>query len=69
MVPTAEAPFHGLGGGNETVGTILNCLKNDVTEEEIVRVLADTFSGSREEMAEDVRSVISKLRSVGALDE
>lgn len=68
MIPTAEAPFHGLGEGNETVKVILNCLEKDTTEE-IVNALEAEFEGSREEMAEDVHSVISKLRAIGAIDE
>lgn len=69
LIPLAEAPFHGLGEGNETVWVILNCLTTDTTEEQIVDTLADTFEGSREEMAEDVRSVIAKLKAIGAIDE
>ena len=69
LIPTAEAAFHGLGEGNKTVGVILNCLKKDTTEEKIVDALAAEFDGSREEMAEDVRSVIAKLRKIGAIDE
>ncbi len=69
LIPTAEAPFHGLGEGNETVRAILNCLAKDTTEEEIVNALEAEFEGSREEMTEDVRSVISKLRAIGAIDE
>lgn len=69
LVPTASAPFHGLGQGNETVGTILNCLKNNTTEEEIVNALEAKFDGNREEMTADVRSVIEKLKSIGAIDE
>lgn len=69
LVPTAQAPFHGLGQGNATVGVILECLSRDVTEEEIVSTLASRFSGSREEMAEDVASVVSELRRIGAVIE
>ncbi len=69
LIPTAKAPFHGLGEGNETVGVILNCLTQDCTEEEIVKALAAKFDGNREEMAEDVRSVVAKLRAIGAIDE
>ncbi len=69
LVPTAAAPFHGLGEGNQTVGVILNCLTKDTTEEEIVDALAAAFDGNREEMAEDVRAVIAKLRAIGAIDE
>lgn len=69
LVPTAQAPFHGLGQGNDTVYVILDCLKNDTTEEKIVDALAEKYDGSRDEMAEDVRSVISKLRKIGAIVE
>lgn len=69
LIPTAVAPFHGLGEGNATVGVILNCLIKETTEEEIVDKLADTFLGRRKDMEEDVRSVIAKLRSIGAIDE
>ena len=69
LVPTAAAPFHGVGEGNETVGVILNCLTEDTTEEKIVDELAARYTGSREEMAEDVSSVIAKLRAIGAIDD
>ena len=69
LIPTAAAPFHGLGEGNATVGVILNCLTNDVTEEEIVDALAAKFNGNREEMKEDVSTAIAKLRAIGAIDE
>lgn len=69
LIPTAAASFHGLGEGNETVGVILTCLTEDTTEEAIVDVLAAEYTGSRREMREDVRSVIAKLRAIGAIDE
>lgn len=69
LIPTAGASFHGLGEGNGTVGAILNCLTEDTTEEKIVEALADRFSGSREDMTEDVHAVIAKLSAIGAIDE
>ena len=69
LIPTAKAPFHGLGEGNETVWVILNCLTKDTTEEAIVEALAAAFTGSRAEMEEDVRSVLAKLRAIGAIEE
>ena len=69
LVPTAEAPFNGLGEGNEPVGVILNCLREDTTEAQIVDALAAAFTGSREEMAEDVSAVLAQLRAIGAIDE
>ena len=69
LIPTAAAPFQGLGEGNKTFGVILDRLKNETTEEEIVDALEAEFIGDREDMAEDVRSVIEKLRAIGAIDE
>ena len=36
IVPTAGADFHGLIQGNKTLAAIVECLSNDVTEDEIV---------------------------------
>ncbi len=69
LIPTAAAPFHGIGEGNKTFGAILHCLTKDTTEEAIVSALAERFAGSREDMAEDVSLVISRLRAIGAIDE
>ena len=69
LIPTADASFHGLGEGNETVGVILRCLTEETDEEKIVDALAEAFDGSRAEMEQDVRSVIDKLRAIGAIDE
>lgn len=69
LVPTADAPFHGLVQGNETIDFILNYLQNDVTEEEIVSALAAEYNGNIEDMREDVAKALSELRKIGALDE
>lgn len=69
LIPTAAASFHGLGEGNRTVGFILNRLTRETTEEKITDALAAEFIGDREEMAQDVRAIIEKLRAIGAIDE
>ncbi len=69
LIPTASAPFHGIGEGDETVGVILDCLKKDTTEAAIVDALAAKFIGDRDEMAQDVHAVIEKLRAIGAIDD
>ena len=68
LVPTAEAPFHGLMQGNETLDFILNFLKNDVTEEEIISALAAEYEGNIDDMREDVASALEQLRKIGALE-
>ncbi|HBE14769.1 MAG TPA: hypothetical protein DCY72_00765 [Ruminococcaceae bacterium] len=69
VVPTSDAPFHGLVQGNKTVGVILECLEHDTTEQEIVDTLCERYEGDRAEMAQDVADVIAKLRGIGAIDD
>ncbi len=68
LVPTADAPFHGLIQGNKTVGAILECLLDDVTEDDVVDALCERFSGDREIIREDVADTIRQLKAIGAVD-
>ena len=69
LVPTAQAPFHGLIQGNRTVGVILDCLLSDTTEEEIVRALSERFDGDEAVIREDVSDTLRQLKEIGAIDE
>ena len=69
VVPTAGAGFSGLVQGNKSVAVILECLENEVTEDEIVAELDKRFSGDKEQMMADVRDVVTKLKEIGAIDE
>ena len=69
VVPVAGADFHGVVQGNKTVRVILECLEKDTTEEAIVDVLCARFDGDRSLIAADVADVLSKLSSIGAIDE
>lgn len=69
LVPVAGAPFHGLVQGNKSVEVILDCLKTDTTEEEIVDTMCSRFKGDREIIEADVADVLTKLREIGAIDE
>ena len=69
LVPTAGAPFHGLIQGNKSVDVILDCLKSDTTEEEIVDNMCTRFKGDREIISADVADVIKRLKDIGAIDE
>lgn len=68
LVPTGDADFHGLIQGNVSVSVILECLENDVTEEEIVDIMCERFNCDRGIISEDVADVISRLRKIGAID-
>lgn len=69
LVSTGEASFRGLVQGNKTVATILTCLLEDTTEENIVRVLKEKYDGDESYMRADVSNVIEQLRSIGAIDD
>ena len=69
IVPTAGADFHGLIQGNKTLAAIVECLSNDVTEDEIVDSLCARFKGDRELIKADVAEAVSKLKEVGAIDD
>lgn len=69
VVPVAGAKFHGLVQGNNTVGVILDCLQNDVTQADIVNTLCERFNGDRALIEADVADVVSRLKEIGAIDE
>ena len=69
LVPTADAQFHGLVQGNDSVAVILECLERDVTEEEIVEEMCRRFSGDRELIASDVADTVNRLKAIGAINE
>lgn len=69
LVPTAEASFRGIVRCNKSVEAILRCLEHGADEEEIVRSLCDRFDGEESVIRADVKSVLSDLRGVGAIDE
>lgn len=69
LVPTGAAGFSGLVKGNKTLGVILDLLKNDTTEADIVAAMKARFSAPEEIITRDVNKAISELRKIGAIDE
>lgn len=64
-----EGMFSGIVRSNETAAFIVECLKQETTEEEIVNVLCEKYDAPRAVIALDVKKIMENLRSVGALDE
>lgn len=69
LVPAAGAGFAGLVKGNKTFGAILDLLKSEISEAEIVSALCARFDAPEAVIAKDVRKALAELRAVGALDE
>lgn len=69
MVATGAANFSGLVRSNPTAAYIVECLKQDTTEAEIVEKMLAKYDASAEVIVADVDKILGKLRSIGALDE
>ena len=64
----AAKHFHGMVRSNETAAFIIDCLKEDTTEEAIVDAMAGRYDAPRETIARDVHAVIEELDQIGALE-
>ena len=64
-----SSSFAGLIRNNKTAAFIVECLKEDTTQEKIVEAMLEKYDAPKEVLAKDVSEVIEKLRKVGALEE
>ena len=64
-----SSSFAGLIRSNKTAAFIVECLKEETTQEKIVEAMFEKYDAPRDVLAKDVSDVIEKLRKVGALDE
>ena len=69
LVPTGGAGFSGIVRGNKTLGAVLACLKNETTEEDIVKALKERFDAPEGAVERDVAKALAALRKIGAIDE
>ena len=69
MAPTGKAGFSGVVRGGKTLGVMLEALKNDVTEEEIVAAMRARFDAPEGVIEADVAKSLEELRKIGAIDE
>jgi hypothetical protein len=69
MVPVGSAAFSGMVRSNRTAAFIVDCLREETTEDGIVGKLLAKYDVSEEIARKDVRAILGKLRSVGALVE
>ncbi len=69
LVPVGEASFSGVVRGNKTLGALLELLKKETTEAELISALKARFDAPEGAIEADVQNALSKLREIGALDE
>lgn len=69
LVPVGEEQFSGMLRNNKTAAFIVDRLKEETTEEAVVNAMFEKYEAPRDEIAADVKEILSTLRSVGALEE
>lgn len=60
--------FHGMVRSNETAAFIVDCLKEETTEDGIVAKMLDTYNVTEETAKKDVRMILDKLNNIGAIE-
>ena len=66
-VSTTGTKFNGLIRSNPTAAFIVESLKNDTTESEIVDKMLEKYDVDRNTAEKDVANIVGKLRSIGAV--
>lgn len=69
LIDTTAANFSGLVRSNPTAAFIVECLKNDTSEQEILKKMLDEYEGDENVMKADITKIVGQLKSIGALDE
>ncbi len=69
MVGVASTGFSGLVRSNQTAAFIVDQLRNETTEEEIVQAMRAEYDAPEELIRRDVHKVLETLRSISALQE
>ncbi|MCM1530220.1 MAG: PqqD family protein [Alistipes sp.] len=69
MVSDGSTSFSGLVRSNKTAAFIVECLKDDVTEDEIVKKMTEKYDAPEERISADLKKILSTLRSIGAINE
>ncbi len=61
--------YHGFVRANESASFVVALLKNDISEDEIVKRVKAEFDAPEDVIREDLREILTKLRSIGAIEE
>lgn len=69
LIPVGDQAFSGFLRNNETAAFIVNCLRNDTTEQDIIEKLWQTYDAPRETIAADLQNILNTLRKMDALEE
>ena len=68
LIATGSAKFSGLVRGNKILGDVLELLKNDTTEAEIVKKMHEKYDAPDGKIEADVHRVVTELGKIGAIE-
>ena len=69
MVTAGNTTFHGMVRSNKTAGYIVECLKRDISKEEIIAKMIEKYDAPREQIEKDVEKILEQLCNIGAIDD
>ncbi len=69
MMVDTSAKFSDLVRNNKTAAYIVDLLKSEITEEQIVAKMLEKYNVEESVLKKDVRRILDTLRSVDAIDE
>ena len=67
LIPTGNAEFSGVVKGNQSFSDVAEILKNNVTEDEIIRIMREKYDAPDGLIEHDVRKILDNLREIGAI--
>ena len=69
LVPIGAESFQGIARSNKTAAFIVDCLKEETTEEAIIDAMCKKYDAPRDVITSDVKEILNTLRRIHALDE
>lgn len=69
LVAADSKEFAGLARSNATAAFIVDCLKEECSEEQLLHILVDRYDAPQDVIAADLAAILAQLRGIGALDE
>ncbi len=69
LVPVGKQGFNGVVRVNNTAAAIIDLLKEETSEKEIIQKMLAEYDASEEQIAGDVRKVVNELKKIGAITE
>ncbi len=65
----ASDVFRGMVRSNSTAAFIIDCLKTEISLDELTEKLVERYDAPREIIVRDLEKILQSLRKIGALDE